>query len=97
LGATGRGVPASGGASTTADAPLGAEHERLLTLVARGLSDRQIGAEVALSWHTVNHRIKQLCRLLGVRNRTELAAWAAVHGLYARADPAGGDLHLLRA
>jgi DNA-binding NarL/FixJ family response regulator len=56
---------------------------RLLELVARGLPDREIGERLHLSPHTVKHHIDQLRHDVGVRNRTELAAWAGRHGFYA--------------
>jgi len=37
-----------------------------------------------LSRHTVHHHVERLCRELGTRNRTELAAWAGRNGLYGR-------------
>jgi DNA-binding NarL/FixJ family response regulator len=55
---------------------------RLLELVARGLSDQEIGRSLHLSPHTVKHHIDSLRADLGVRNRTELAAWAGRHGFY---------------
>jgi DNA-binding NarL/FixJ family response regulator len=60
---------------------------RLLELVALGLPDREIGERLHLSPHTVKHHIDQLRHDVGVRNRTELAAWAGRHGFYA-AEPA---------
>ena len=56
-------------------------------LVAQGLSDREIGARLHLSRHTVHHKIERLRGDLGLRNRTELAAWAGRQGLY---PPSGG-------
>jgi DNA-binding NarL/FixJ family response regulator len=56
---------------------------RLLKLVARGRPDHEIAADLQVSRHTVKHRIEQLRHELGVRNRTELAAWAGRHGFYA--------------
>jgi DNA-binding NarL/FixJ family response regulator len=55
---------------------------RLLELVARGLPDHEIGRVLHLSPHTVKHHIESLRAELGVRNRTELAAWAGRHGFY---------------
>ena len=54
----------------------------LLELVALGLPDREIGSRLHLSPHTVKHAIERLRRALGVRNRTELAAWAGRNGFY---------------
>ncbi len=56
---------------------------RLLELVARGLPDHEIGRLLHLSPHTVKHRIEQVRNELGVRNRTELAAWGGRNGFYA--------------
>src|ERR671936_3156911 len=53
---------------------------RRLELVARGMPDHEIAADLHLSPHTVKHRIEQLRHEVGVRNRTELAAWAGRHG-----------------
>ena len=58
---------------------------RLLELVASGLPDREIGRVLHLSPHTVKHHIENLRDAVGVRNRTELAAWAGRHGFYAPA------------
>ena len=55
---------------------------RLLELVALGLTDHEIGTRLHLSPHTVKKRIEYLRDELGVRNRTELAAWAGRQGLY---------------
>ena len=56
---------------------------RLLELVALGLPDRDIAARLYLSPHTVKHHIEHLRDELGLRNRTELAAWAGRAGFYA--------------
>ena len=60
---------------------------RLLELVALGLPDHEIGRRVHLSPHTVKHSIENLRAAVGVRNRTELAAWAGRSGFY----PAAGS------
>jgi DNA-binding NarL/FixJ family response regulator len=61
---------------------------RLLELVALGLPDREIGLRLHLSPHTVKHQIEQLRGEVGVRNRTELAAWAGRNGFYIPEDHA---------
>ncbi|HEY3181712.1 MAG TPA: LuxR C-terminal-related transcriptional regulator [Gaiellaceae bacterium] len=55
---------------------------RVLELVARGYPDREIGAALHLSPHTVKHHVEDLRAEVGVRNRTELAAWAGRQGFY---------------
>jgi DNA-binding NarL/FixJ family response regulator len=56
---------------------LGEEELVLLRLVARGLTDNEIGVAMFLSRHTVKHRIERLRRRVDARNRVQLAAWAA--------------------
>jgi DNA-binding NarL/FixJ family response regulator len=48
----------------------------LLGLVARGLTDQEIGDELCLSHHTIKHRIERLRSRLHARNRVQLAALA---------------------
>lgn len=71
--------------------PAGGLHDprdlSLAELVAKGLSDRQIGARLHLSPHTIHHHIERLRGELGLRNRVELAAWAGRNGLYDPAEP----------
>jgi DNA-binding NarL/FixJ family response regulator len=55
---------------------------RVLELIARGHPDREIGAALHLSPHTVKHHVEDLRAEVGVRNRTELAAWAGRQGFY---------------
>jgi DNA-binding NarL/FixJ family response regulator len=69
-----------------ARAELSEHDKRLLNLVMLGLSDGEIGRRLYLSPHTVKHRIERLRRLAHVRNRIQLAAWAAHQG-----DLGGGD------
>jgi DNA-binding NarL/FixJ family response regulator len=48
----------------------------LLRLVALGLTDHEIGAELCLSHHTIKHRLERLRGRLNARNRVQLAAIA---------------------
>ena len=60
-------------------APLDSLPPRLrevLALLARGLSEKQIAAELDLSAHTVHDHVKALHRRLGVQSRGELLALA---------------------
>jgi non-specific serine/threonine protein kinase len=46
-------------------------------LVARGLTNRQIAAELSISEHTVATHVGKLRRKLGLSSRSQLAAWVA--------------------
>ncbi len=46
-------------------------------LVARGLTNRQVAAELTLSEHTVATHVREILKKLGLQSRTELAAWVA--------------------
>ena len=53
----------------------------ILRLVARGLSNREIGAELHISEHTAANHIRSILRKTGSANRTEATAFAYEHGL----------------
>jgi DNA-binding NarL/FixJ family response regulator len=63
-------------------AHISSEDEQLIQLVARGLSDVEIGARLNVAERTVRKRLERLKSLLDVRNRFELAAWAGAAGFY---------------
>lgn len=52
---------------------LGATDREILTLIAQGMTDKQISQRVFLSAQTVRNRISRLLGLLGRDNRTQLA------------------------
>jgi DNA-binding CsgD family transcriptional regulator/tetratricopeptide (TPR) repeat protein len=53
----------------------------ILRLVARGLSNRQIGEELFISTHTAANHIRSILRKTSCANRTEAASYAHRHGL----------------
>jgi DNA-binding CsgD family transcriptional regulator/tetratricopeptide (TPR) repeat protein len=53
----------------------------ILRLVARGLSNRQIGEELVISAHTAANHIRSILRKTSCANRTEAATYAHRHGL----------------
>jgi two-component system NarL family response regulator len=65
-------------ADDTAACLTGREHE-VLALVAQGLSNKEIGAQLSLSPHTVKAHLRTILDKLHLRSRTEAAAWAARH------------------
>ncbi|RMI40706.1 hypothetical protein EBN88_12325 [Streptomyces triticirhizae] len=54
------------------------EHE-VAVQVAKGLSNRQISAYLHIAESTVSSHIKRIYAKLGIRSRTQLAAWIAAH------------------
>jgi DNA-binding CsgD family transcriptional regulator/tetratricopeptide (TPR) repeat protein len=74
LGVAGRGSPA-------VDDELSGRETDVLRLVARGLSNREVGRELFISEHTTASHIRSILRKTGCANRTEAAAYAHRHGL----------------
>lgn len=56
------------------------ERERqICTLLARGMTDKEIGAELGISGRTVSNMLTRVYRTCGVANRTELTALVSRH------------------
>jgi DNA-binding CsgD family transcriptional regulator/tetratricopeptide (TPR) repeat protein len=72
------GVPASDGGLPGGLSPREAQ---ILKLVARGLSNRDIGEELTISEHTAANHIRSILRKTDCANRTEAASYAHRHGL----------------
>jgi non-specific serine/threonine protein kinase len=66
---TGRPPPSAGG--------LSARELEVARLVAGGLANKAIAAQLHLSVRTVEVHVRHILRKLGLDNRTQLAAWAA--------------------
>ena len=54
---------------------------QILELVARGLSNREIGEALTISGHTAANHIRSILRKTDCANRTEAASYAHRHGL----------------
>jgi DNA-binding CsgD family transcriptional regulator/tetratricopeptide (TPR) repeat protein len=54
---------------------------QILGLVARGLSNRQVGTALSISEHTAANHVRSILRKTGCANRTEAASYAHRHGL----------------
>jgi DNA-binding CsgD family transcriptional regulator/tetratricopeptide (TPR) repeat protein len=72
------GVPAPDGGLPGGLSPREAQ---ILELVARGLSNREIGEELSISEHTAANHIRSILRKTDCANRTEAASYAHRHGL----------------
>ena len=53
----------------------------ILRLLAQGLSNKEIAAQLCLSEKTVRNRLSEIFSKLEVSNRTQAAIWAREHGL----------------
>ena len=54
---------------------------QVLGLVARGLSNREIGVQLHISEHTAANHLRSILRKTDCANRTEAAAYATRRGL----------------
>jgi DNA-binding CsgD family transcriptional regulator len=81
------GLPAllerSRGHAVPGPAPVGlsSREVQILAHVARGLSNREIGAALQISEHTAANHIRSILRKTGCANRTQAASYAHRHGL----------------
>jgi predicted ATPase/DNA-binding CsgD family transcriptional regulator len=61
--------------------PLSRRERDVAKLVAKGMTNRQIGERLFISSRTVDGHVERIRSKLGVRSRTEVATWALEHGL----------------
>src|SRR3954471_13306763 len=66
--------------SSVGDPPLSLREREVAALVARGLTNRQVAATLTLAEGTVANHVRRVLLRLGLRNRTQLAAWALERG-----------------
>jgi predicted ATPase/DNA-binding SARP family transcriptional activator/DNA-binding CsgD family transcriptional regulator len=51
--------------------------EEIVTLVAQGLTNRQIASDLSISEHTAATHVRRILKKLGLRSRVELAGWVS--------------------
>ena len=69
------------GAVASYDGALSARELDVLGLVARGLSNKEIAAELGITTHTVKYHLTAVLEKLGVRSRTEAVSLGVRKGL----------------
>ena len=76
-------VRSHGVTATAAGLPdgLSPREAQILELVARGLSNREIGEKLSISEHTAANHVRSILRKTECANRTEAASYAHRHGL----------------
>jgi DNA-binding NarL/FixJ family response regulator len=63
------------------DIKLSKRQKQLILMLDRGLSNRDIAAELSISEHTVKVHLWRLFRRLSVKSRTQTLHFARTHGL----------------
>ena len=63
--------------------PLTAREREVVTLIARGLTNPRIAAELVISERTVHRHVANILDKLDLRSRAQIAVWAAERGLAA--------------
>jgi DNA-binding CsgD family transcriptional regulator/tetratricopeptide (TPR) repeat protein len=58
-----------------ADSPLSAREEQVASLVAEGLTNRQIADRLVISERTAQNHVQHVLTKLGLSNRAQIAAW----------------------
>ncbi len=69
--------------SSDTASPLTAREREVAALIARGLTNHQIAAELVVADRTVDAHIRNILGKLGFASRAQVAAWAAERGLTA--------------
>jgi DNA-binding NarL/FixJ family response regulator len=60
--------------------PLTEREREVATLLAQGMSNREISATLVISENTAEVHVKHILSKLGLRSRSQVAAWAAQRG-----------------
>jgi len=68
-------------ASRTDATPLSPREREIVTLVAQGLTSRQIADRLVVTERTVDTHLEHVRDKLGVRSRAQITAWAAASGI----------------
>ncbi|MEU1343824.1 LuxR C-terminal-related transcriptional regulator [Streptomyces sp. NPDC005827] len=83
---TGDAAPAAA-PSAALSSPLTRREQQVAALVAQGMSNRRIAAELVLSPRTVDSHVERILAKLDVGNRAQIAAWWAANPVNSVSDP----------
>ena len=64
---------------TASDSPLSAREREVASLVAAGLSNRQISEQLMISERTVHGHVASILSKLDFRRRSQIAVWTVQH------------------
>jgi DNA-binding CsgD family transcriptional regulator len=70
-------APADGSPSRAGDSPLSPRELQVARLVGQGLTNKQIGQKLYVSERTAENHVQHILTKLGLRNRSQIAAWAS--------------------
>jgi DNA-binding CsgD family transcriptional regulator/tetratricopeptide (TPR) repeat protein len=73
-------APADGSPSRAGDSPLSPRELEVARLVGQGLTNKQIGQKLYVSERTAENHVQHILTKLGLRNRSQIAAWASREG-----------------
>jgi DNA-binding CsgD family transcriptional regulator len=68
-------------AVTAANTPLSPRERELTLLLARGLTNKQIAAELVVTTATARSHVEHILTKLDLRSRAQIAVWASQHGM----------------
>jgi DNA-binding CsgD family transcriptional regulator/tetratricopeptide (TPR) repeat protein len=71
-------------AGVSAVAVLTGREREVAALIARGLTNREIAAELTIALRTADAHVEHIRNKLGMQTRAQVAVWAAEHGLHSR-------------
>jgi DNA-binding NarL/FixJ family response regulator len=64
-------------AAPAGESPLSPRELEVARLVGRGLTNKQIGQTLYVSERTAENHVQHILTKLGLRNRSQIAAWAS--------------------
>lgn len=81
LAVSARAAPDSAARAEAQPFSLSEREKQVLRMVSIGLTNKEIGAHLGLSPHTIKAHLRSILDKLQLRSRSEAAAWAVRHGL----------------